>query len=132
MKTTQEQTESAKHTPGPWQKSTGYLVTAKQGNSYVIVHYAEAVNTVLSRAELEANAELIASAPQLSEENAALKATNKELAEKWKYAIEAMKDLLRQIPNDENLADYNLTLCEIAEQQWIDFEKSALRKAKEQ
>jgi hypothetical protein len=43
-----------------------------------------------------------------------------KLVEALEVSKKAMIDLVRQLPNDEKLADYNLDYCEIAEQKITD------------
>jgi len=42
-----------------------------------------------------------------------------QMAEALKTTLEALKDLVRQLPTDENLADYRLDFAELAEQKAI-------------
>ena len=57
---------SAQHTPGPWKLETeghGHLVNGADGRTVVYLHRSG----VRNRAEIEANARLVAAAPELLE-----------------------------------------------------------------
>lgn len=103
----------AQHTPGPWKPSfSGKICIGVQSGGF----YGTMIcNTILPEKDedyekekvvIEANAALIAAAPDMLE---ALQST-----------LNAMRDLIRQLPNDESLADFRLDYCEIAEQKAIE------------
>lgn len=86
------------HIPGPW--STEVLgdtlrIIDSEGNDLILVGHC--------RSEIkQANGKLMAVAP--------------ELLEALSITLAALRDLVRQLPNDESLADYRLDFAEWAEE----------------
>jgi len=76
---------NSKHTPGPW-SNTGLQIRAK--NSLILANVYKHLEVNQSKAEAEANARLIAAAPETAAERDKLKSINAELLGACKYVIE--------------------------------------------
>ena len=85
---------SAQHTPGPWWLDDDHNVAAGSGDTYKTIADPRCMEAEGNEAEIDANARLIAAAPETAAERDRLRESNAEL-----------RAALKLTPLDEHPAD---------------------------
>ena len=98
-------TNETKHTPGPWEVRAPASVFAKSTGDYVSVpQWRKGGPTETERRQAEANARLIAAAPETAAERDALKVANATLLEALENVASAL-EAWDEIADDDDKRD---------------------------
>lgn len=92
---------------------------------YTINQKKHATHTNITIGDPETSLQNICVTGRDHAKHAVLIEASPDLLEALQSTLNAMRDLIRQLPNDESLADFRLDSCEIAEQKAIEAIKKA-------